>query len=264
MIEIRGRVLLPSAFISGLDGLPLCLIGSDYRTKSLYYTMRRLIQILADDYSKGLDEIGSREESIFRTYDFPLPGERSLPAAFCELFSTMERKLGVDFSSRLEKWELWSHEMVREDEEMLVKENERLQTVKKLLQENGIDVKRGQSTLERIRNLITLEKAKRASLVYQEEEREERVTHLWCTLLLSSLLSDYLTYGEAESVVENGILTEEEVTDLLKNRYGMEKDWEWYSEDYLGSCHEKKTAIRFSDVFEKGQKRVDEVLGAGI
>lgn len=264
MITIRGRILYPESFISTLDVFPFSLDGCRADKRDEYFNMRRLIQIMADNYSEGLDEIGPDNESLFETYSYPLPKERKLPQAFEEIFSTMERKLGIDLTPELDRCVKYSMKALEREEEKERKEKERVELVHKLLSENGIGEERSESAVERIQNLIALEKAKRECPDYRRDETEEAVTRLWCHILLTSLMSDYLECGEMESLVSYDIVTEHEFTDLLQNRYSMDEDWECYSEDFFSSTPDEETVIRISDVLEIGEKRVAAVLGAEI
>ena len=50
-------------------------------------------------------------------------------------------------------------------------------------------------------------------------------------------------------LVVNEILDEFEISDLLRDKYNIQKDYEWYSEDFTGSELDTPTDIRVKDAF---------------
>ena len=65
-------------------------------------------------------------------------------------------------------------------------------------------------------------------------------------------------------LVENGIVTESEISELLEDKYNIKKDYEWYSEDFMGCELDESTDIRIEDVWELCAERVEKVVGAKI
>ena len=65
-------------------------------------------------------------------------------------------------------------------------------------------------------------------------------------------------------LVENAIATESEISDLLKDRYHIEKDYEWYSEDFLDCKLDTPTEIRTEDVLSLYAERVEKIIGTKI
>ena len=65
-------------------------------------------------------------------------------------------------------------------------------------------------------------------------------------------------------LVENELLDESEISDLLENKYDIKKDYEWYSEDFLGSVLGAPTDIRVEDVVRLCTKRVEKIMGATL
>lgn len=85
-----------------------------------------------------------------------------------------------------------------------------------------------------------------------------------CDLLISSVFSETISYGLMLRLVENGIVTESEISELLEDKYNIKKDYEWYSEDFMGCELDESTDIRIEDVWELCAERVEKVVGVKI
>ena len=83
-------------------------------------------------------------------------------------------------------------------------------------------------------------------------------------LLISSVFSETISYGLMLRLVENGIVTESEISELLEDKYNIKKDYEWYSEDFMGCELDESTDIRIEDVWELCAERVEKVVGVKI
>ena len=118
-------------------------------------------------------------------------------------------------------------------QELQLKEEKRISLVKSLIEENKIDISKDDKTENQIRNLLLLQKAKQKSELYKMDEKEINVTRVWCDLLISSVFSETISYGLMLRLVENGIVTESEISELLEDKYNIKKDYEWYSEDFM-------------------------------
>ena len=110
---------------------------------------------------------------------------------------------------------------------------------------------------DQIKKLLLLQKAKS-----DLSEEEIRVTKVWCDVLITSIFSKAISYGLMLGLIENELLDESEISDLLENKYDIKKDYEWYSEDFLGSELGVPTDIRVEDVFRLCTKRVEKIVGA--
>ncbi len=264
MITIKGCALYPPQLIISIDCIPEELDCLDYQVRESYFSMRRVIQIFADGYNNGLDFIGTEKEEIFTHYAFPIPVERRLPEAFDEMFSTLERALGVDLTPLIKRCEVYSERMLKREEEKERKEENRREFIHRLLIENGIKEEEEADALKRIGNLVLLHKAKCASPSYKVKEEEEKVTILWGEILLLSLFGDVITYSILARVVENDLVEEREITDLLEKKYGIDKDYEWYMEDAVSLNSDDKTDIKIEDIMALVEKTVDKVIGASV
>lgn len=114
-----------------------------------------------------------------------------------------------------------------------------------------------ENTEDQIKKLLSLQKAKS-----DLSEEEIKVTKVWCDVLITSIFSKAISYGLMLGLVENELLDESEISDLLENKYDIKKDYEWYSEDFLGSKLGASTYIRVEDVFRLCTKRVEKIVGA--
>lgn len=264
IIKIKGCTLYPPQLINSIDCLPEELVSLNYKMRESYFSMRRVIQIFADNYNKGLDSIGTEKEEIFTHFDFPIPAEKRLPEAFDEMFSTLERTLGVDLTPLIKRCEVYSTRMLEREKEKEQKEENRREFIHQLLIKNDIKEENEMDTLKRIGNLVLIHKAKCASPSYDAKEEEERVTILWGEILLLSLFSDVITYSILERLVENELVEEKEITDLLEKRYGIDRDYEWYMEDAVTLNSDDKTDIKIEDIMTLIEKRVDAVIGASV
>ena len=98
------------------------------------------------------------------------------------------------------------------------------------------------------------------SLEYEVTKNETLVTNISYKILILSLLSDVITYNIMKRVVDNKFITEEDITDLLKE-YNIEKDYEWYLEDFLGQDFDEFTDIKINDFLALCEEKFLQILG---
>lgn len=103
-----------------------------------------------------------------------------------------------------------------------------------------------------------LQKAKIKSDLY---EKKIHITKLWCDLLISSIFSEVISYGQMLRLVENDVVSESELTELLEDKYNIEKDYEWYTEDFISYRLEKDTDIKIEDICQLYTKRMEKIIG---
>lgn len=160
----------------------------------------------------------------------------------------MESKLNIDLTEMLDWCAVRSNETYMRIQEAQKKEDE----------------SREDKPESRIRKLLLLQKSKAASNLYELDEKEISIARTWCEVLVSSVFSEAISYGLMLRLVENAIATESEISDLLKDRYHIEKDYEWYSEDFLGCKLDTPTEIRTEDVLSLYAERVEKIVGTKI
>lgn len=160
----------------------------------------------------------------------------------------MESKLNIDLTEMLDWCAVRSNETYMRIQEAQKKEDE----------------SREDKPESRIRKLLLLQKSKAASNLYELDEKEISIARTWCEVLVSSVFSEAISYGLMLRLVENAIATESEISDLLKDRYHIEKDYEWYSEDFWGCKLDTPTEIRTEDVLSLYAERVEKIIGTKI
>jgi hypothetical protein len=63
------------------------------------------------------------------------------------------------------------------------------------------------------------------------------------------------------SLVQDDILEEFDISDLLQGKYDDERDYEWYSEDFLGSDLSDETILQVKDILALAEPKFKEILG---
>ena len=263
---IRGRTFLSTEFIYILDSYRYCyaLRGCGENACKLYNAMICVIQELTGEYLDGNNYIEDQLLSFFEKHYVKFPIERRLPEALEELFEQLESKLNMDFTEILNQCVDRTNKVYSRIQEEQQREEKRILLIKSLIKENRIDENKDRDSKNQIRKLILLQEAKMKSDLYQLDENEVNITRVWCDLLVSSVFSEVISYGLMLRLVENEILIESEISELLENKYNIEKDYEWYSEDFIGCGLEKPTDIRIEDIWELCLERVEKVIGAKI
>lgn len=90
------------------------------------------------------------------------------------------------------------------------------------------------------------------------------MTKVWCEVLVIYIFSEVISYGPMRHLVVNEILDEFEISDLLRDKYNIQKDYEWYSEDFTGSELDTPTDIRVKDVFSLCTGRIEKIIGTTL
>lgn len=62
----------------------------------------------------------------------------------------------------------------------------------------------------------------------------------------------------------HGAQKDNNVSDLLRGKYNIQKDYEWYSEDFIGSELDTPTDIRVEDVFSLCTGRIEKIIGTTL
>ncbi|MCR5608022.1 MAG: hypothetical protein K6G26_03080 [Lachnospiraceae bacterium] len=95
-------------------------------------------------------------------------------------------------------------------------------------------------------------------------DAERKATTLWISILTQSMFSEYITQGQMLSLVEDDILEEWDISNLLNEKYNDHRDYEWYSEDFLGCDQSDETILRIDDILEIAEPQFKELLGIAI
>ena len=176
----------------------------------------------------------------------------------------MESKLNIDFTEILDWCVLCTNEAYAHMQKAQQQEEQRILLIKSLIEENQLNKNKDKKPENQIRNLLLLQQAKIKSDQYKMDKNEINITRAWCDLLVSSIFSEEISYGLMLRLVENEILTEFEITKLLKDKYNIEKDYEWYSEDFIGCGLDESTDIRIEDVLHICIGRIEKIIGTKI
>lgn len=265
-ICIRGRRLLVTEFIHILDSYR-CSSALRMRGDQVckqYNAMICVLQELTSDYMEGKNYIGDQLSDFFERCHMELPSERKLPEALEELFEQLESKLNIDFTEILDRCVLCTNEAYVHMQEAQQQEEQRILLIKSLMEENKLNENNDKKPENQIRKLLLLQQAKIKSDQYKMDKNEINITRVWCDLLVSSVFSEEISHGLMLRLVENEILTESEITKLLEDKYNIEKDYEWYSEDFIGSGLDEPTDIKIEDVLYICIGRIEKIIGTKI
>ena len=263
---LKGRKVLPLPLASALTyyqyNNDVYMRGDSFF--EAYGKMARILEELLSDYEDGVTTlIDDGLEPFVNRGGLSLPRERRLPEAFEEMIGEMEAKLHLDLSSVLDKAVERSAEEHAEKVKAENREKRRTKKVQKLTEEIGIKPGNDESPVERIRSVLTLEKAKKEH-GFRLSSDEINVVLLFCDILSTSVFSDVITFSQMTRLVENDLLTEGEISDMLSEKYSIDKDYEWYSEDFLGCGLDERTDIRIDDVLEAAGGKISKIIGASL
>ena len=262
-ITVQGQKMLWYIFIYEFD-------GRDFRNKISHITGEKrsavfiaatLIQEMIDEYTKGADDI-SEFKSRLEEANLVMPADIGLPQAIEEVFSQLEQKYGLNLSDMLDH-AVWNSEY--EFERLLPERNakERRQKMVGEILDNytgNVD-----SPFDKIRMLLYVEEHKKADNNSDQKsntEKEQKALLLWISILVRSIFSKYITHGQMLSLVQDRFLDESDIGDLLE-KYGDERDYEWYSESFLGNDLSDKTILLIDDILALAEPKFRDILGFG-
>ena len=262
-ITVQGKKMLWYIFIYEFD-------GRDFRNKISHITGERrnavfsaasLIQEMINEYTKGADDIG-----VFKSWleeaDLVMPADTRLQQAIEKLFSQLEQKYGLNLSDLLDH-AVWNSEY---EFERLLPERNAIVSRQKMVSEilegytGSVD-----SPFDIIRMLLYVEEHKKADIDSNQKsnaEKEQKALLLWISILARSVYSKYITHGQMLSLVQDRFLDESDISDLLE-KYGDKRDYEWYSEDFLGSNLSDKTILLIDDILAFAEPKFKDILGFG-
>ena len=255
-ISINGRTFLAEEFIGILDNYRSRRIIIDRGEIEIqkYCRMIFVLQELTSDYMQGVDFVADELSNFITRNMLKMPQNRILPNALEELFNQMQENMHIDLSELLdecvEKSKI-TYERIQEKEK---KEKERIDFIQSL-QIEDTDI------TNKVRYLMNLQNAKIKSLEYEVTNNETLVTNIWCEILILSLSSDVITYNIMKRAVDNQFIAEEDITDLLKEKYNIDKYYEWYLEDFLGQDFDEFTDIKINDFLALCEDKFLQILG---
>jgi hypothetical protein len=260
-IVINGRRVIWEDFVGILDYYRYKGIirerSSDVRNQ--YNYMMYVLQELACDYHEGSDFILDHMEDFITRHYMRMPRERRLPDALEELFNQMQARLHIDLSRMLDECVQNSQKTYQDMQDARKRESERIALIR------GLPVKHNEISsrdlTRRVVYLMNLQKAKAECQKYKVNDKEIRVTGMWCELLIRSLSADTVTNSLMKRAVENDILSGIEITELLRDKCHIEKGYETYSEEFSGLTLDEPVNIPIRDFLGLCEPRFREILG---
>ena len=219
-----------------------------------------LLQRMTDEYTKGTDTIEDYYDDIAK-HEFDIPENKVFPTAIAELFAQIEKKHDIDLSDMLDYAVSQSEfDYNRTLPGRNAKENRKRCAAQILSTYNGsMD-----TAAEKINTILYVQEKLKAD-GYENLERqlkdECKIATLWISLLTQSIYSEFITQGQMLSLVQDDILEEHDITHLLHYKYNDKRDYEWYSEDFLGSDLSEETIIRVGDILSMTEYIFKEELG---
>lgn len=262
---ISDRKLLARTLISELDWSFKSIIPTSVKKGDAYLDACHMlygVQMAADAYRNGSTEIDDRLAERIREEMLSVPPDCKLPEAVGILYHEMCKKIGlsdVQSSKWLDNCQKCSEAKMNEILEEEKKEEERLRLV------NSMEAKENENANQVFR-LMMLLAAKKDSAEYKLREKEVIATRLWCDLLIEGLVSEYLTCGTMNYAVQSGIVSEGEMSDLIAES-GIEyepgkcKDYDWYSQDFMGDWPGTETKIKIKDFLNMFEDDLIEIIG---
>lgn len=260
-IVINGRRVIWEDFVGILDYYRYKSIirerGHDIRNQ--YNYMLYVLQELACDYHEGSDYIFDHMEDFITRHYMRMPKERRLPEALEELFNQMQKRLHIDLSGMLDECVQNSRKTYQDMQDTQRQEKERIAMIRSLPVKHSEIASR--DLPRKVSYLMHLQKAKADCQGYKVKEHEIRATGMWCELLIRSISAETITLGLMKRAVENDVLSEAEISGLLRNRCHMETEYEKYAEELSGLSLDEPVAICIKDFLALCEPRFREILG---
>ncbi len=256
-IEVKGRKLYWNRFINMLDDERWHIPD---RVNRAFCSMISPLQNILEDYVYGADEISDYEIDYAQEEGLEIPSDTSLPSAIYDFYNQIESKLHIDLSAALDKAVKLSEEDYRKLSAKRETEYQRREFVHKIAEEISFDTATIQ---EKIIWILSVQEKKKTDSYFKDEnqkKKETSVAELWCSILMHNLNYEYITYGQMLSLVQDGVLSETDISHLL-HFYGDERDFEWYSEDCIGSDLSSNTNFKTEDVLEMAEPMFRKILG---
>lgn len=248
--EIRGRKVLTECFMREVDKLRW-KFHLDYINRLVYG-----IQEVVDSYQNECNDI-SHLDDFLRRFNYELPEITKLPEAIECLFQQLENKSHQDLSYLLDNCVIRSQKEYQHFIEEQTKEKKRLELVENLNLEDHQNV-------EKVKYLLQLQLAKSKSNNYDLSNEEIKATNFLCELLIVQLSSQKLPYHLMKRAVENKYVEDSDITKLLKEKYEMKQDYEWYDEDFIGCDLDILTCIQVNDLLELCLDKICKTLAIDI
>lgn len=219
------------------------------------------VQLAADAYRDGNTEIDERLASEITDELLTVPDDQRLPEAIEILYNEMCEKIDLDnelSSDWLDRCQKCSEVKMSEIMERERKEQERKRQV------NNMELKDNENA-DHVMKLMKLLAAKNEAAEYELNEQEIAATRLWYDLLIKELTSEYMSCGTMFYAVQSGIIGGGEMSDLIaesKIEYepGHYKDYDWYSQDFMGDWPGMETKIKIKNFFRLFENDLTDIM----
>lgn len=263
-ITINGRKLLIRTLITELDWSFKMIVPHSTNQRDIYTegcAMLYGVQLAADAYGQDKTQIGSNLAERIAKLRLSARAESRLPEAIEKLYNEMCQKSGISdiqSSDWLDKCQSRSEEKMKEILQKEEAEKERKEFVKNMkLEENA--------NADQVSYFMKLLSAKKEAAEYELKEIEETAVRLWCDLLIEELTSDYMSCGTMNYAVQSGLISEGKMSDLIAESQieyepGKYKDYDWYSQDFLGCWPGTGTKIKIRDFFRMFGADLTEIM----
>lgn len=263
-LEINGRKILARTLITELDWSFKGIVPRGMNHRDTYMDACQMlygVQLAADAFKNGSTEIDDRLASDITKELLTVPEDIRLPEAIEILYNEMCKKIGLSGEQSakwLDRCQKCSEIKMNEIMESEKKEEERKKLVKSMeLKDN--------ENADHVMQLMKLLAAKKDSAEYELIPQEIAVTRLWCDLLIESLTSEYMSCGTMNYAVQSGIIGVSEMSDLIAESQieyepGKYKDYDWYSQDFMGDWPGTETEIKIKDFFHMFKDDLTEVI----
>ncbi|MBR7087866.1 MAG: hypothetical protein IKI38_00790 [Mogibacterium sp.] len=261
-LTCRGRRILWDCFIDIFDVWNPDQMLSN-RSSKMYDQALRMgygVQVMTDRWAHGMNTVSEYSEGL-DYYQLSQPHEQRLPEALEELVEQIEILLRVSLDHQLDRAAERSIKVHEQREAERHKEQLRCENVCHIAD----TIPTANTTIpEKITWLLMLQERKRKgdyAVSESQREKEDLATELWCSLLIHSMNSETITHAQMKMLVEDGIIDEHGMSSLLQDKCQDHRDYEWYSEDYLGNDLNADTILKVADVLEEAEPVFRRILG---
>ena len=253
-IEIDGRKLYWMRLINMLDD------ERWHYDNTEYCGLICPLQYVIEEYVYGADRISDYYIDYAVKEGLDIPADMSFPSVIYDFYHQIETKLHINLSAALDKAAELSEKDLSKLSVKRESEHRRKETVSKFMEEISCDTDNINGKISWI--LSVQEKKKTLSYFTDEKQKEieNAAAELWCSILIHQLNYEYITYGQMLSLVQEDILAETDISDLLVV-YGDNRDYEWYSEDCIGTSISENTKLKIEDILEMAEPVFSKILG---
>ena len=257
-IEIKGNRLLSEQLIQALNSS--CWKVHIFLPAAQHY--RLACRIIADhvyDYMKGETQLKTSPE-YFKEYKMSTPNSGTYPGAIAEMIENLRKDFNVNPTEILMTAVKNTVDKMKEMEKENEKKKKRCDIVEKIMEGAPLP----EETEARISAILRIRKGKSeeaSSYMFTaaELDREARASQLWCGILTAGEFNEFIPFYLLKALVQERFIDESDAGKLLRDN-GIKKDWEWYSEDFLGSKLMDTTDVSVSSVLAATEPLFMDIL----